>query len=109
MKPSGQPQIITAWYQFILYLIPLVAKFPQNYRYRIGERLESLSFEILEELIEAAYTHEKSVRLERINLKIECLRYYVRLSHDLKLNDSKKYEILSRHIVERRAPIGGMA
>jgi len=37
---SASPQIITKMYDFLLYLIPQVSKFPRSQRYLVGERLE---------------------------------------------------------------------
>lgn len=106
MNPSGQPQIIAAWYEFILYLIPQVAKYPRNHRHQIGKKMESSAFTILEDLIRAAYSKEKADVLEQANLQLEILRYYARLAHDLKLNDAKKYEVMSRYIVNVGKQLG---
>ncbi len=38
---TGTPQIITATYDLLLYLIPQVSKFPKSQRYLLGDRLEA--------------------------------------------------------------------
>ncbi|MDO8527861.1 MAG: diversity-generating retroelement protein Avd [Deltaproteobacteria bacterium] len=101
------PQIITRVYDFLLYLIPQVAKFPRSERYQLGERLESISFDILELLLEACFTKEKSILLQKANVKLEKARYYVRLCKDLKIIPLHRYEVISKMINEIGVQLGG--
>lgn len=52
---ATNPQIITKTYDFLLYLLPQVARFPRSERYLLGERLELLCFDVLELLLNACY------------------------------------------------------
>lgn len=103
----SHPEIITRLYDFLLYLIPQVAKFRRSERYLLGERLERLSFDILELLLEASLSREKSALLNRANIKLEQSRHFVRLSKDLKLINLRSYEILSKMINEIGLQLGG--
>lgn len=40
MNRSGAPQVVTKVYDFLLYLIPQLGKFPKNQRYLLGDRLD---------------------------------------------------------------------
>ena len=105
MTPS--PQIISKFYDFLLYLIPQVSKFPRTDRYLVGERLENLCFDIMELLLEAVYSREKTACLQKVNLRLEQARYYVRLCKDLKLMDLQGNQDLSKMINEVGKQLGG--
>ena len=104
---NSPPLIITKFYDFLLYLLPQVAKFPRSERYLLGERLETISFEVQELLLEACYTREKLHLLQKVNVKLEQARYYVRLSKDLKLLSLNCYENLSKMLNEIGVQLGG--
>jgi hypothetical protein len=103
----GIPQIITKMYDFLLYLIPQVSKFPRSQRYLVGERLEISSFHVLELLLEAAHSRNKAALLQQANIDLEKTRYYARLCKDLKLVNVHGYEIISRMINEIGVQLGG--
>ena len=93
------PQIITKVYDFLLYLVPQISKFPRSERYLLGERLETSSFDVLEVLLEACYTRDRLPLLSKANVQLEKIRYYVRLCKDLKLTSLHRYEVISKMIV----------
>jgi hypothetical protein len=89
-------------YQFIKWLSPTVAKFPKSHKFTLGDRIENVALDILELLIEATYTRDRVVHLRRANLGIEKLRILLRLAHDLRLLDMKRYEFAARALDEVR-------
>lgn len=104
--PQSLP-IVAKMYDFLLYLIPQVSKFPRSQRYSLGERLENLSFDILELLLDALYSRDKTPLLHRTNIKLDKARHYIRLSKDLKLINLQRYEVLSKMINEIGIQLGG--
>lgn len=72
---SSAPQVVTKMYDFLLYLVPQISKFPRSQRYSLGERLELLSFDVLELLLEASYSRNKSPLLYQANISLEKARY----------------------------------
>ena len=50
------PQAVQAYHELLLWLIPQLDKFPRARRFALGERLEMVLLEVLELLVEAAYT-----------------------------------------------------
>lgn len=104
---SGAPQVVTKMYDVLLYLIPQVSKFPRSQRYLVGERLELLTFEVLELLLAAAYARDKLPLLHRTNVKLEQARYYIRLCKDLRLLSVQRYEVLSKMVNEVGVQLGG--
>jgi hypothetical protein len=97
---------ITKLYDFILWMIPKIDKFPRNQKFLIGDRLETLVLDTLETLIEAAYTKNKGHLLRQANLQLEKMRYLVRLSKDLKLITNKDYEYCARAINDVGISVG---
>jgi hypothetical protein len=104
---TNSPQIITRMYDFILYLVPQVAKFPRSERYLLGERLEHAVFDVFESLLSASYSREKIVPLQHANIKLEQARYYVRLCKDLRFVSLHRYEVISKMMNEIGVQLGG--
>ncbi|QQR79421.1 MAG: diversity-generating retroelement protein Avd [Deltaproteobacteria bacterium] len=102
-----EPLIITKAYDLILYLVPQIAKFPKQYRYSLGEKLEMMSLDFLMTLIEARYSKEKIIVLKKANLSLEKLRYCIRLCKDLKLMSHHPYEIMTKRVHEIGLQLGG--
>jgi len=105
-----QPEsILTLTYDFLLYLVPQVSKYPRDQKFVLGDRMQNLAHDILDDFISAYYssvTAEKMDRLKKANIKLERLRYCVRLSHDLKLISNEKYGVMSRKINEIGGTLG---
>ena len=98
---------ITKLYDFILWMLPKLEKYPRSQKYLLADRIETLMLDILELLIEAAYSKKKYDALRSANLKLEKLRYLIRLSKDLQFLNIKSYEYSSRAVNEIGLSIGG--
>ena len=98
---------VEAHYRFLLWLAPTVEKFPRSHKFTIGDRIEALSLDVLEALIEATYTRERAQHLRRANLGIEKLRFLLRLAADLTMLDRRRYEHAARTLDETGRRIGG--
>lgn len=98
---------VTKLYDFILYMIPKLERFPRNQKFLLGDRIESSLLDTLELLIEAAYTKQKTHLLQAANLRLESLRYLMRLCKDLQLVTPKTYEKAAIAINEVGASVGG--
>ncbi len=98
---------ITRLYDYLLWVIPKIEKFPRGQKFLLGDRIEGLLLDILELLIEAAYSRRKAALLKSANIKLEKLRYLVRLSKDLKLINLKAYEFSASAINTIGKSIGG--
>ena len=46
-------------YQFILWLIPTLDKFPRHQKFLFGDRIQAAALDTLEGLIEATYTRNR--------------------------------------------------
>ena len=57
MKANNGEQGIALerYYQFMLWLVPTVEKFPRSQKFLLGDRIQDLALTVLEQLIEATY------------------------------------------------------
>ena len=55
-QPVQTPQAIHDCHALLLWIIPQLDKFPRLRRYTLGERIETLLLQVLERLLEAAYS-----------------------------------------------------
>src|ERR1700730_3748486 len=47
-------------YQFMLWLMPTVEKFPRSQKFLLGDRMQGAALDILEGLVEATYSRNRS-------------------------------------------------
>jgi hypothetical protein len=94
-------------YQFLLWLIPAVEKFPKSQKFLLGDRIQNLALDVQESLIEATYSKNPAPHLAQANLHLEKLRYLFRLSHDLRHLDLRRYEFAARAVDEIGKLVGG--
>ncbi len=101
------PPIVTKAYDFTQWLLPRVQDFPRSSRFLLGDRLIATMLDILEGLVEASHRRDKRVVLEDVSAKLDRLRLLIRLSHDLKLVNLKRYEHAAGALTELGAMLGG--
>ena len=58
----------------------MIENFPKNHKFTIGDRIQMIALDVLEALIEATYTKERTQHLRRANLGIEKRRFLLRLA-----------------------------
>ena len=93
-------------YRFILWLVPTLDRFPRAQRFLLGDRIQRTALDVLESLVEATYTRRRQPPLTRANLGIEKLRFLLRLAHDLRHLDRRRYEYAARCLDETGRKIG---
>jgi 23S rRNA-intervening sequence protein len=98
---------IEAHYRFLVWLVPTIEKFPRSHKFTLGDRIETIALDVLEALIEATYTRERTQHLRRANLGIEKLRFLLRLAADLRLLDRHRYEHAARALDDTGRLVGG--
>ena len=101
--------VITKMYDFILWSCNHTGKFPRNHRFVLGERLERSLYDVLELLIQAKYSKENRALLDAANLKLEIVRFQIRLAKDLQCLKSSSYEFASGAVDEIGRMVGGWA
>ena len=107
MTNKELPLAVQRCHELLLWLIPLLDQFPRNRRFTLGERLETGLLDILQLLIDAAYSRDKRAALRQANLILARVRHLWRLSFELKLINIKRYEYGARLITNLGSQIGG--
>lgn len=99
--------ILTKTYDLLKFVIPILSKFPRDQKFLLGDQFQRLMTEILDAFIEAYYSRRKLPLLIPANMKIEKLRYRIRLSHDFRFISNKQYGQLSDKVDEIGRMLGG--
>ena len=89
---DATPQAVQACHELLVWLIPQLDKFPRARRFTLGDRLEGALLEVLELLVDAAYSRSKQGALARANLRLEMARHLLRLAHELQAIPTRRYE-----------------
>jgi hypothetical protein len=94
-------------YQFTLWLVPTVEKFPRSQKFLLGDRIQSTALDVVERLIEATYTRSRRPALQAANMGIEKLRVLFRLATEMRYLDQRRYEHAARTLDEVGRLVGG--
>jgi len=104
---DSTPQAVQACHEILIWLVPHLDKFPRVRRFTLGERLESTLLEVLELLVQAAYTRGKREALSKANLRLEVARHLWRMAYELKTIPLKRYEHGARLMTDLGRQVGG--
>ena len=104
---AREMQAVTKMYDVLKWLLPQISKLPRSHKFTLGDRVTNLGLDVLMLLVEASYTRDKLELLRQANLKLEQMRYLLRLCKDLELLSLKRYEYISREINEAGSFVGG--
>jgi len=94
-------------YQFLLWLIPTIEKLPRSQKFLLGDRIQHTALDVLEGLIEATFSRNRKQTLDGVNIRLDKLRILLRLAHDLRFLDLRRYEHAARAIDEIGRLVGG--
>ena len=104
---SQELKIIQDFYDFMLWMIRHIEKYPRHHRYSLGYAMEGRMQRILELLLKAKYRKEKKALLDDVNIELELLRFQLRLSKDLAVLAVKSYGFGSKSLLAIGAQAGG--
>lgn len=107
MQNTDELPIIRAWYEFLIWIVPKIEKFPRNLRFTLGERLEQRILAVLETLIRARYSRNRLNLLEAANTELDVILYLLRAAHDLKALPTKAYGMTSEKLLAIGVQLGG--
>ena len=104
---AAEYPVIKAMYSLVLEVSKLVKDFPRDSRFILGDRILTNCYEVLEGLIEARYSKKRAALLWAANLRLEKLRYQIRLCLDTKIISAKQYGRLAEAIDQVGRMVGG--
>jgi len=100
-------QAVQDCHLLLCWIIPQLDRMPRLRRYTLGERLETLLLQVLENLLEANYSRSTANPLKRANLKLDVARHLWRLAQRLDAVPRKQYLAGSEKMVQLGRQIGG--
>lgn len=95
------------WESTLNWILDCVERFPKSVRFSLSSRIANIALDILEAIVEAIYTRERTQLLERINLHLEKLRVLFRICHSRQYLSLRQYEHVSRAIDDAGRMTGG--
>jgi hypothetical protein len=89
------------------WLLPATVKFPRQQRFVLAAAVQRTALALHEQLIEAAYSARPQADLQRADVTLAKLRFYLRLCRDLELLSPGQYEHAARLVSEVGKLLGG--
>jgi 23S rRNA-intervening sequence protein len=99
--------VVQKAYDWNLWILPKVEKFPKSYRFSVGQNLVATSLDLLMNLVDATYQSKNSGTLAAAVKNVNRARYLVRLSKDLRLLNVNGYEFAAQGLDEIGRMAGG--
>jgi len=100
-------KVVADFYDFTLWLIHHVEKFPRHHRYSLGRDIEARLQSILALLLKAKYSKSKAGYLADANIELELLRFQLRLATDLAILPRKSHGYAAEQTASVGSQIGG--
>ena len=77
----------TKLYDFLLWIVPKLEKFPRSQKFLIADRIETILLDVPDLLIEAAYSKKKSTpHIKNPELFISAFTFYSGLIYDVSIS-----------------------
>jgi hypothetical protein len=99
--------VVQKAYEWNLWILPKVEKFPKSYRFSVGQNLVETSLDLLMLLVDATYQTRNAASLAAAVGKVNRARYLVRMAKDLQMLSLSGYEFASQGLDEIGRMTGG--
>lgn len=100
-------KILQKTFDMINYAYPALAQYPKGEKFALVADIKRRMDVMLERIIEANKKYYKKTTLQELDVEVEKLKAYVRLSYNLGFLPPKKYEQWSGLVVEIGRMVGG--
>ncbi|MEI6498747.1 MAG: four helix bundle protein [bacterium] len=87
-------------YDFKLYFVKLSRGFPKDFKYGIAIEIRELCLKVIDNIILANNSRDKTEYLQNILIEIERIKIKVRILNDLKVIKLTSYKHISEQLVE---------
>lgn len=100
-------KILQKTFDMMNYAYPALAQYPKAEKFALVVDIKRCMDVMLERIIEANKKYYKKTTLQELDVEVEKLKAYVRLSYNLGFLPPKKYEQWSGLVVEIGRMVGG--
>lgn len=100
-------KILQKTFDMINYAYPALAQYPKGEKFALVADIKRCMDVMMERIIEANKKYYKKTTLQELDVEVEKLKAYVRLSYNLGFLPPKKYEQWSGLVVEIGRMVGG--
>ena len=107
MESKKITPVVEKHYKLILWMLPKMANFPKDQKFLLADRIERILLDILEMLIEANYSKQKREILIKVNLRLDVLRFMMRIAKDMKYVSLNGYDFFCQSAIEIGKMVGG--
>lgn len=94
-------------YDLILWMYPLINKFPKKQRFVLGQQLENILLDILKGIIQANQERNKLEALKQTSINLDEFRILYRLAKDLEFMSIRQYQFGAEKVNEVGKILGG--
>src|SRR5208283_5233459 len=101
-KLSLETPVVEKYYDLVLWFLPKLTSFSKDQRDMLANRIGVLLLENLELLTEAVYSADQAEGLKAVDVRMEQLRYLVRIAKDMKYISIEKYDYFAAKTIEIR-------
>jgi len=101
------PPLLDFWFRFSSEMLDCTSRFPKSVRFTVSSRIDNLLLDGIERITEARYGRNRCEALNELNLIIEKLRFFLRLSFEKKFISSGCYEHFALKLSEAGRMTGG--
>jgi four helix bundle protein len=95
-------------YDFLLYVYPVVAKFPKYEKFTLQTQIKNCVIDIARQVNKANNSTTKKSHLYEADALLKELKMLIRLSKDLRYINPHQYEVVSCKATEIGALLGGL-
>jgi len=108
-RGAQRPEVVEYAHTLLAWAIPAVGKFPRDFRFTLGERVQRRLYDLLELLVRACYAARGGKRelLVEANVTLELLRHELRLASGFRLLTLAQIEHATRLIDSVGRQVGG--
>ncbi len=108
MSNQTEPAVVVQKaYDWALWIIPKVEKFPKSFKFSIGQSLVTASIELLMNLVDATYQARNAGSLGAAVREVNRIRYLMRLAKDLRVVNLAGHEFAGKAMDEVGRMAGG--
>jgi len=90
------------------WALPVIGKFPRNYRYSLGLKIENQLYLLIDRINSSIAKTYIASELNAISNDLNSLRLYVRLAEEMKLFQGQQHYAFIQQIDELGRQVGGM-